>query len=129
MRPLGWVRPFQGVIVVFLCNRRRKPLYEPRRQPLGSPHTIDVGNKVRRAGLHNVLKMVSKQRIVKGGGNADTNYHLIKNITRLVLEAASLQWMECKEGLSKRTHRFLRKSAVCMESLVAKIIGQEAPAQ
>ncbi len=41
-------------------------LYEPRRPPLDLLQTVGVGNKVRRAGLHSVLKMRPNQRVIKG---------------------------------------------------------------
>ncbi len=85
-------------------------LEKPRRQPLDLLQTIGIGNKVRRAGLHGVLKMRLNQRIIKGGGgNADTNSsvndRLIINSIRLALEVASLQWMEGEKELSMRTPR------------------------
>ncbi len=56
--------------------------------------TIGDGNKVRRVGLHSVLKMGSNQRVIKGGANADmdssANDRLIINSLRLALGAASL---------------------------------------
>ncbi len=42
-------------------------LYDPRRQTLDLLQTIGVGNKVRRAGLHTLLKMGPNQRVIKEG--------------------------------------------------------------
>ncbi len=41
-------------------------LYELRREPLYLFQKIGIGNKVRRAGLHNVLKMGAVQRVQMG---------------------------------------------------------------
>ncbi len=82
-------------------------LYEPSRQPLDLLQTISVSNKVRRAGLHGVLKIGPNQRVIKDT-DSSANGRRIINI-RLSLEATSLQWMEGEQELSMRTF------VTCME--------------
>ncbi len=82
---------------------------------------IGVGNKVRRTGLHSVVKMGPNLRVIKGGGanvdkDSSANDRLIINNIRLALEADSLQWMESEKELPMRTPRSSTTFATCMES-------------
>ncbi len=105
-------------------------LYEPRRQPLDLLQTISVGNKVRQADLHSVLKMAPNQRVIRGGANADTdssaNDRLIINSIRLALEAASLQWMEGEKELSMSQDTEIEGSSVEIRRIFTPERNREA---
>ncbi len=72
-------------------------LYEPRPKPQDLLHTIGVGNKIRRASLHSILKVGPYQRFIKGRSISDTDTHHVRSVplsNNPVIVSSSIRGLE-----------------------------------